>query len=268
MGFFILSIALTPVVVSTTFESKFDGLFCKFATLLDKIRPKLLLKLPQLKDFKRYLKRQPKVNNKIQPCEDMEGALDVVEDVCSCTNLEIIKSIAANYDCKDVLQDIDEYEKDIDSFTHDLRDSLKNHLPVYLCRGHTEPLLCERLEFTLKWDPDEISYKTINFILSKAFEDIAKDIIVHSINGGSVTVLCHIPHSLVPLAIYKAQKNMDFLQKYDMISLTIGYVTVIAKSLEKVSMSIDVLINLLFYLGTGRRGDNNCRMLSSKRGRN
>ncbi|XP_019848838.1 PREDICTED: uncharacterized protein LOC109580272 [Amphimedon queenslandica] len=224
----------TPVMVSPTFEQKFDKLSCELAILLSKIRPKLLQKLPQWKDFKSFLRNIKKIKKRIKECENVEEAIEVVEEeFSSCTNLEIIKSIAGMYGCDDVLEDIKKYEKRIESFTDDIRDSLKNHLPVYLSRDHTEPLLCERLEFTLKWDPDEFSYEDIKFILNKAFEDIAKDIIVHTINGGSVTVLCHIPHSLVPLAIYKAQKNMEFLQKHRMISLTIGYMTVIAKSIEK-----------------------------------
>lgn len=236
-------IAVTPVALSPTYQSQFDSLFHRFAMLLEEIRPKLTQKLPpqKLNDLKRYLKRQQQIDKKklleFENCQDMEEALDLVEDSCSCTNISLIKNIARKYQCVDAQEDISKYEEGIDSFANHLRDSLKNHLPVYLCRNHTEPLLCERLEFTLKWEATDASYETINFILHKAFDDIAKNIQVIRINGGSVTVLCRIPHSLVPLAIYKAQKNMEFLQKHRMISLTIGYMTVIAKSIEKVSRS-------------------------------
>ncbi|XP_019857635.1 PREDICTED: WEB family protein At4g27595, chloroplastic-like [Amphimedon queenslandica] len=230
---------LTPVALSPTYQSQFVSLFHRFAMLLEEIRPKLTQKLPpqKLKDLKRYIKRQHHIDEKklmeFENCKNMEEALDLVEDSCSCTNISLIKNIASKYQCVDAQEDISKYEEGIDSFANHLRDSLKNRLPVYLCRDRTEPLLCERLEFTLEWEANKASYETIKFILYKAFEDIAKNINVIRINGGSVTVLCRIPHSLVPLAIYKAQKNMEFLQKHCMISLTIGYMTVIAKSIEK-----------------------------------
>ena len=205
-----------------------------------------------LKAVKRYLKRLPKVGNTVQNCQDIEEILDAIEDSCSYTNVEIIRRIAEEYNCDDVLQYIDKYMNSIDQFTDELRDSLKNRLPVYLCSGHAkEPLICERLEFTLKWDVDETSFKSIEFLLNKAFEGIAKNIDVLCISGGSVTVLCYIPRSLVQLAIYKAQKNMEFLEKYRVIQLSIGYVTVITKSVEKVSETEQVLA-LYVHTGSGR----------------
>ena len=208
-----------------------------------------------LKAVKRYLKRLPKVGNTVQNCQDIEEILDVIEDSCSYTNVEIIRRIAEEYNCDDVLQYIDKYMNSIDQFTDELRDSLKNRLPVYLCSGHAkEPLICERLKFTLDWAVDETSFESIKFLLNKAFEGIAKNIVVLRINGGSVSVLCYIPRSLVQLAIYKAQKNMEFLEKHRVIQLSIGYVSVITKSVEKVSEAeqVQVLSACTVHTGSGR----------------
>ena len=227
---------------------------------MGKIRPKLVSELSEVistkgKAVKRYLKRLPKVGSTIQNFEDIEEILDVIEESCSCTNVEIIRGIAEEYNCHDVLQDIDEYMRLIDKFTDELRDSLKKRLPMYLCSGHAkEPLICERLEFTLKWDVDKTSFESIEFLLNKAFEGIAKKIDVICISGGSVTVLCYIPRSLVQLAIYKAQKNMEFLEKQRVIQLSIGYMTLITKSVEKVSEAekVPVLSACTVHTGSGR----------------
>lgn len=255
---FTLQIAASPVELSLTYKSKFVSLFVKFSSFMEKIRPKLVSRLSEvistkgLKAVKRYLKRLPKVGNTVQNCQDIEEIIDVIEDSCSYTNVEIIRGIAEEYNCDDVLQDIDEYMSSIEKFTKELRDSLKNRLPMYLCSGHAkEPLICERLEFTLDWAVDETSFESIKFLLNKAFEGIAKKIAVLCISGGSVTVLCYIPRSLVQLAIYKAQKNMEFLEKHRVIQLSIGYVTVITKSIKKVSEAEQVLA-LYVHTGSGR----------------
>ena len=219
---------------------------------MEKIRPKLVSRLSEvistkgLKAVKRYLKRLPKVGNIVQNCQDIEEIIDVIEDSCSYTNVEIIIRIAEEYNCDDVLQDIDEYMSSIEEFTKELRDSLKNRLPVYLCSGHAkEPLICERLEFTLDWAVDETSFESNRFLLNKAFEGIAKKIDV----------------------LYSAtQKNMEFLEKHHTTQLSIECMPVITKSVEKVSEVEQVLVLSACTVHTGSgRGNRRGRTKSGRK---
>lgn len=217
---------------------KFDSLFCHYATLIDKIRPKILQKLPSsLKDFVRYVKRLPDVNTQVEDCTDFDEVLDIIEELCSYLNVSRFERIALKYNCDEVLKDIKEYTNKIEEFCGNIREGLTSRLP--LCVSHIkEPLKCERLEFVLHWDPRQTTFKNIKAILWKAFEDIADEIIVVVVSDGSIEVVCYIPHSLVPLAVYKAKKNLASLEKLGMTKLSIGYITVLEEKLEKVSRVI------------------------------
>ena len=220
--------------LSPTFPGKLGELYSEFGKFKRTVRLKMKdIPLEDLKDC--ITSSYPYLTIQVNACETSIDVLKVVEQKCSLTNISKLECIANEFDCKEVLKDIKEFKECIKTFCNEVR--LNVTCGVALTDSEIKQLLkCEKIEFVLPWQPEEHTLEEINEILWATFEDIYKNIVIISQDRGkSIIVLCYIPHTLVPLAVYKAQKNISYLKKIEVAKLTIGYFTVIDDKPEKVS---------------------------------
>lgn len=223
----------TPL--SPTYNKKLDELLFKFGGVKESVRSKMT-NLPTLSEFKERIGTHwPYLKPELTNCATNIEVLKVIEGKCSLTNVSKLEDVAKLFNCQEALKEIKEFEKVVDDFCDSIRLNVLCGVSLAIS-DITEPLNCEKLEFVLQWEPEEHTLKEIEGIIWKTFEDISGNIIVlKQDRGQSVVVVCYIPHTLVPLAVYKAQKNIAFLRKMDVTKLTIGYFSVIDEKYEKVS---------------------------------
>ena len=220
--------------LSPTFTGKLGELYSEFGKFKRTVR--LKIKDIPLKDLKNCITlssnpRDPLIIQ-VKACKTPIDVLEAVEQKCSLTNISKLECIADEFDCKEALK---EFKDCIKTFCNEVR--LNVTCGVALTDSEIKQLLkCEKIEFILPWQPEEHILEEINEILWATFEDMYKDVIIISQDRGkSIIVICYIPHTLVPLAVYKAQKNISYLKKMEVTKLTIGYFTVINDKPEKVS---------------------------------
>ncbi len=93
---------------------------------------------------------------------------------------------------------------------------------------HIDLSECETIKFTVAWEVNETTIKDIEKLLTVAFEDLGCDVHVATIKrGNSIIITCYAPEAIIGLLIFNAQKHLFLLKKEGVMSLKIGYCTLL-----------------------------------------
>ena len=239
----------TIVPVSPTFESKFDEMMFRYSAMTLKAQKIIKNKcdISKLSDMKGFLGNSSLFSvHDLQMCDSIEAFLKLVINKCSVLNVSCLKYFFGEFEIAEGSSEIESYLKDLDSFCKDLRNKLILNRPFFT----GQQLRCETITFVLQWDPKDTPIDHIRKLLYKAFEDLSDKVHVKlEEEGNSIIVTCYAPHAVMGLLVMKAQKNLDSLKEEGVISLSIGYCTLLNhKTSYEVSYEIADLHSLFFSL--------------------
>ena len=184
--------------------------------------------IPSAAKMKSFLQLSfPELSDELSNADSIEGIMNVVVKNCRVNDISIIKTIIRRFKIAEAKPLISEYEEEVKSVCGSLKDFLSQNQPEHF-------LICETIQFTLGWEPEEHSLDDIRNLLEEAFKELNKRIIVQSIHrGNSIIIICYGPHHLLAALLLEAQDNLTVLMKeLSLIRLTIGHYTVYDKRIR------------------------------------
>uniref|UniRef100_A0A1X7SK72 Uncharacterized protein n=1 Tax=Amphimedon queenslandica TaxID=400682 RepID=A0A1X7SK72_AMPQE len=187
--------------------------------------------------MKSFLQRfYPKFSAELPDADSVEGIMNIAVKNCRLNNISILKLIIKRFKITEANPLISEYEKEVKTACKFLKDFLSQNQPQHF-------LICETIQFTLGWEPEEHSLDDIRNLLEEAFKELNKRIIVRSIHrGNSIIIICYGPHHLLAALLLEAQDNLTVLMKeFSLIRLTIGHYTVYDKRIRYKVMNNECL---------------------------
>lgn len=210
----------------------FNDMNLKKINLVEKIKPMLAhIPLVELKTFfKKYDALKPIISN----IETADEVIDEVQNHCTITDVSYLKNAAKFFKIDEVLDHIKTFSQEVDDCCEGLLIEYCMHQSFRNTRYFQ--LTCNTIKFVLQWDPSKREMNDIRGILWKTFQCNAKDIqVVGFTKGNSIVISCYAPQSLMTLLMMRAKKNLEFLEEEGVMSLFVGYYTVLDhKSKEQV----------------------------------
>ena len=205
----------------------FDEIRGSFGIFIDKIIPLISQSIPSAAKLKSFLQLSfPELSAELSNADSIEGIMNVVVKNCRINNISKIKTIVKLFEITKAKPLISEYEE-VKTVCGSLQDFLSQNQPEHF-------LICETIQFTLGWEPEEHSLDDIRNLLEEAFKELNKRIIIQSIHrGNSIIIICYGPHHLLAALLLEAQDNLTVLMKeFSLIRLTIDHYIVYDKRIR------------------------------------
>ena len=222
-----------------------------FGNLFDTVAPLIETGIPSLKELKKYIERCfRELKPQLAIAESFDDVMDIVHEKCSIVNVCCLEAIVNRYNIAEAKQHIDNFNTTIDTFCKKVKAEVCQN-QNFMIAPSSHHLLCETIEFILEWEVDQRTLADINGLLSKAFRDSAKRIIVRDIRqGSSVIVTCYAPHYMMDVLVILAEENLHVLKDIGLIKLSIGYHVVYDKrKIHEVGNMQLVIRNLFINIG-------------------
>lgn len=204
----------------------------KFGIFLDKIVPIISSNNDTSpEELKQFLKRcYPELLAEAECAKSKEDVLKIVEKKCNIVNVAAIESIVDRYDIAEGKNLVTKYKEEISRFSSNIKLTFMQNKKL----SSNSFLTCERIQFLLDWEPSDHCFDDIRLLLEKAFDDLAKEVIVEIIKKtNSILIICHAPLYLMDPLLLEAEANLPALQKEGLLRLTIGHKTVYDKTRDK-----------------------------------
>ena len=208
----------------------FDEIRGSFIILIDELVPLISQSKASIEEMKSFIQRfYPELSAELSDADSIEAIMNIAVKKCRVNNISIIKTIVKRFKIKAAKRLISKYEKEVKTVCGLLKDFLSQNQPEHF-------LICETIQFTLGWEPEEHSLDDIRNLLEEAFKELNKRIIVQSIHrGNSVIIICYAPHHLLATLLLEAQDSLTVLmKKFSLIRLIIGQYTVYDRNKYKV----------------------------------
>ena len=206
----------------------FDEIRGSFGILIDEIVPLISQSKASFEEMRSFLQRSfPELSAELSDADNIEAIMNIAVKKCRVNNISIIKTIVKRFKINAAKRLISKYEKEVKTVCGSLQGFLSQNQPEHF-------LICETIQFTLGWEPEEHSLDDIRNLLEEAFKELNKRIIVQSIHrGNSIIIICYGPHHLLAALLLEAQDNLTVLMKeFSLIRLTIGHYTVYDKRIR------------------------------------
>ena len=213
---------------SAAHQSMFDEIRGSFIILIDELVPLISQSKASIDEMKSFLQRfYPEMSAELSDADSIEGIMNIAVKKCQVNNISIIKTIVKRFKINRAKRLISKYEKEVKTACGSLKDFLSQNQPEHF-------LICDSIQFTLGWEPEDHSLNDIRNLLEEAFKELSKRIIIRSIDdGNSIIIICYGPHHLLAALLLEAQDNLTVLMKeFSLIELTIGYYTVYDKRIR------------------------------------
>ena len=177
--------------------------------------------------------------SRLSICENINDILNLVQEKCSVIDISLLQGMAEEFELKQAEQHINTYKKEIEEFCQTMSVRLCLNKTFQVSVPHT-PLQCETATFVLDWNPDEHMLDDVKNLLSATFESLSLTVKVVVIKeGNSIIITCTFPVQLAMFLVDKAFDNLKMLkQKFGLLSLTIGCVTVLKRDKVKTKLII------------------------------
>ena len=218
------------IPLSPTLEEHFDSVLGEFAFLKDAITEMLVSAIgnsqKQIDKFKKYLRNIRQFDDELDSCESPESLVELaLMKISSLLNVAHLEKLVKIFKLQDGIVEIEKYKECKKSAC----EKIKANELLNVRLSEVTPLKCETVRFTVSWSADETFLKDIEKLLCLAFEDRLKCEIhvIYLEKGNSIIITCYAPESLIGLLIFKAQQNLSILKKNGVMSLTIGYCTLL-----------------------------------------
>ena len=209
-------------------SSEFTAMRAKFGRMLYKVQLAIernQLQINCLKSFLRY--SYPDLTSQLSASCTIDDILSLVQKKCSLIDIKLLEEIVEEFELKEAEKHISTYKQEVAKFCQTMSVRLCLNETFQVSVPHT-PLKCETATFVLDWNPDEHMLDDVRNLLSATFESLSLTIKVVVIKeGNSIIIKCCFPVHLAMLLIAEAFDNLETLkQRFGLLSLTIGYVTV------------------------------------------
>ena len=217
-------------------EDSFESMRGKFGTLIHNIVP-LISSNTSLEKLRPFLECcYQELKPQLVHAKSVDDVLKItVKKKCNIVNVAALEVIINRYDITEGRNLVTEYKKEIENFliAMKLTFTLNNKLSL----ASNSPLICERITFVLDWEPDNHPFDDIRLLMERAFDDVAKEVIVQIIRKtNSILIICYAPLHFMNVLLLEAQANLPVLLKeMNIIHLTIGHCTVYDRRQEKVN---------------------------------
>uniref|UniRef100_A0A1X7TW36 SH3 domain-containing protein n=1 Tax=Amphimedon queenslandica TaxID=400682 RepID=A0A1X7TW36_AMPQE len=226
-----------PFFFNAAHKTIFNEIRGSFGILRVQIVPLISQSIPSVAELKLFLQLSfPELSPDLSNADSIEDIMNFVVKKCRVNDISIIKTIVKQFKIAEAKPLISEYEKEVKTVSGSLKDFLSQNQPEHF-------LICETIQFTLGWEPEEHSLDDIRNLLEEAFKELNKRIIVRSIHrGNSIIIICYGPHHLLAALLLEAQDNLTVLLKeFSLIRLTIGHYTVYDKRIRYKVMNNECL---------------------------
>ena len=208
-------------------ESIFIKLRQKLTKFYLKIKPKLLAKITSKEHLREYLELSYEhLVPLISQADTVDEMLKVVLRECTVTRIQYLEGLVEHFDVTEAKSDVSDYHNDIKKEC--------SELPIQIIQRHhlrslqSSRLICNTIKFIVSWEPQEKQLKDIEGVLWKAFEDRAEVVQVDTVKKvNSFAIICYAPHTMMAMLMVRAKDNIDVLIEEGVMSLFVGYYTVL-----------------------------------------
>ena len=208
--------------LSPTYQYDFDQMRVKLGDLFYTVT-RLIEHAVVLNELKSYLETCfPELSPQLAIATSFNDVKWIIQKKCNVINVCCLEVVVNQFDIKEAKPHITTYKLDVDVFCKNIKVSLCEN--INFMSASSSLLKCETIQFILEWQPDEHTFQDIRLLLWKAFEDMAKRVLVSIVKkGNSIIVICYAPRNIMDVLLMKAKLNLDQLQKIGLIKLTLGY---------------------------------------------
>ena len=165
------------VTLNITYEERFDKMKVLFGNIFYDLSCLLARHVPSIQELKLYLSRCfPELKPQLDKAETTDNVVDIVQEKCTIVNLVCLEAIADKFNLHEVIVHITDFKKAVDDFCNKVRVSVCND-DNFL--ANTSCILkCDTVVFIIDWEANDYSLELIKGLLSKAFEDVVKKLLV------------------------------------------------------------------------------------------
>ena len=232
-------------------SSEFTAMRAKFGRMLYKIHGVIernQLQINCLKSFLGY--SYPDLTARLSASISINDVVCLAQEKCSLIDIKLLEEMVKEFELKEAEKHINTYKEEVEEFCQTISARLCLNETFQVTVPHN-PLQCETITFVLDWDPDEHMLDDVRNLLAVAFQKLSLTVKVIVIKeGNSVIIKCCFPVHLAMLLIAQAFDNLETLkQRFGLLSLTIGYVTVWNKqSRDEVNKNNKLIIKLIIII--------------------
>lgn len=146
-----------------------------FGNIFDDLSSLVAQHMPSIEELKVYLSRCfQELKPQLDKVETIDSILDIVQEKCTIVNLVCLEAIADKFNLLEIIAHITDFKKAVDKFCNEVRVSVCNDNDFLANTSCT--LKC--VVFVVDWEADDYSLRLIKGLLSKAFEDVVKRVLV------------------------------------------------------------------------------------------
>ena len=221
-----MSGTITELYLPPTYQYSFDQIKVAFGNLIHTVAPLIAKGIPSLQELKTYLRRCfPELKPQLSKVESFDDIIDLVQEKCTIINVACLEAVVECYNIEEAKRHVTAYKSAVDKFCEEIKLNLCEN--ENFMTGPSSLLKCETIKFVLEWEPDDYTLSQIRVLLQKAFQNMAKRVLIKVINeGNSIIVTCYAPRHLMDVLLMEAKKNLHALIKMELMELIIGYHTI------------------------------------------
>ena len=148
-----------------------------FGNIFDDLSSLLTQHVPSIQELKVYLSRCfRELKPQLDKADTIDSIVDIVQEKCTIVNLVCLEAIADKFNLLEIIAHITDFKKAVDKFCDEVRVSVCND--DNFLANTSSILKCDTVVFVIDWEADDYSLSLIKGLLSKAFEDVVKRVLV------------------------------------------------------------------------------------------
>ena len=224
------SAAYEDVFVSPNEEKIFDKMRANLTKMFFKVQAMIMDPEREvlLKAVVQFLQlTYDSLRPRLSLAKSLEEVLEIVVNECTITNISHLEELVDFLEIEEAKPLLQKYEREVEEKCNEL--PLTMSLDYLFKQGSDDQLKCNTIRFTLNWKPSERKFKDIEGVLWKAFGKKAaknvKVVLVKTTN--SIALICHAPYTMMTMLMMRAKRNIDVLIEEGVMSLFVGYYTVL-----------------------------------------
>ena len=189
-----------------------------FGNLIETVAPLIESGIPSLKNLKKYLQRCfQELQPQLAKAESFDDVMDLIQDKCTIVNVCCLEAIVDCYNIADARLPIADFKTTVDIFCEKVKDEVCYN-QSFSMTSSSKYVTYETIVFFLEWEVDKYTLKDIRSLLSKAFKDMAKSVVVRAIKDNSTITFLVV-----------TKENLHLLKEMGLIKGTIGNQTTFDK---------------------------------------
>ena len=198
---------LAQVNLHSCYQYDFDRIRVAFGNLIETVAPLIETGIPSLKNLQKFLQRcfqelKPQLAN----AESFDDVMDLIQDKCTLVNVCCLEAVIDRYNITEARLPIADFKATVDAFCEKVKEEVCCN-QSFTMPSSSKYVTYETIIFYLEWEVDKYTLKDIRSLLSKAFKDIAKSVVVRAIKDNPTITLLVITkenfHLLKEMGIIK-----------------------------------------------------------------